>query len=216
MRARSLLVLLAAACACNAASSEVLPEAPAAALDGALDAAAAAEPAPSAAPSAADLADASADAAGARKQRIIDHSAWTTYDPAQDPLRSHAPAIVRCEPPAYRADPFGQELDVETGTCNYTLLQHPARLAVAKGTPLNARLWYYDLSAPEPAEAHVAIFIDDTLAWETHIPIPSTANVIDADFPAPIDIVLDTPIRFHLHNHGQNSWVFSAFVALLP
>jgi hypothetical protein len=214
MRKRPLLVFIIAAGACSTASSEVVPEPQRTAPEQSADGREPAPAKPSMAATPVGVVD--ADVAALRKLRIIDHGGWTTYDPSLDPLKAHAPAMLHCEPPAYRADAFSQELDIETGTCNYTLLQHPARIAVPEGTALKAHFWYYDLSAPEPAEAHVAIFIDHTLAWESHIPIPSTANVIDADFVAPVEIALDTPIRFHLHNHGQNSWVFSSFVALLP
>ncbi|MFM2418851.1 MAG: hypothetical protein RL385_3574, partial [Pseudomonadota bacterium] len=104
MRKRRLLVFIVAAGACSTTSSEAVPEptspAPEQSADGR-------EPAPTT-PSVATMpaAVAEADVAAPRKLRIIDHSDWTTYDPSLDPLKAHAPAILRCEPPAYRADAF--------------------------------------------------------------------------------------------------------------
>jgi hypothetical protein len=142
--------------------------------------------------------------------RLLDHTAWRTYDASLDPLASHQPPDASCGLGGYFADVVYHNLDVETAYCNYALLEHPAQAAVARGDTLRFRFYHFDLVATERAEAHVALLLDDTLAWDTTIPIPSQANAFDVTFAAPRALAAGEPIRFHLHNHGQNSWVLTS------
>jgi hypothetical protein len=142
--------------------------------------------------------------------RLLDHTAWRTYDASLDPLASHQPPDASCGLGGYFADPVYHSLDVETAYCNYTRLEHPAQAAVAQGDTLRLRFYHFDLVATERAEAHVALLLDDTLAWDTTIPIPSMANAFDVTFEAPRSLAVGEAIRWHLHNHGQNSWVLTS------
>jgi hypothetical protein len=81
---------------------------------------------------------------------------------------------------------------------------------------LTTQLRYYDLNAPEPAEAHVAILIGDQVQWETMVAIPQPAQVLDLAWHTPIAIEVGDPVRFHLHNHGQNHWGLNAIMAQVP
>lgn len=147
---------------------------------------------------------------GGAATRLLDHTAWRTYDASLDPLASHRPPDASCGLGGYFADLVYHSLDVETAYCGYTLIEHPALAEVAEGDTLRLRFYHFDLVATERAEAHVALLLDDTLAWETTIPIPSQANAFDVTFEAPRALAVGEPIRWHLHNHGQNSWVLTS------
>ena len=75
---------------------------------------------------------------------------------------------------------------------------------------------HFDLRAPEPATAHVAVLFGDEVQWELEIPIPSYAYVYTETFQATRALAPGEPIRLHLHNHGQNTWIFSSLYAQLP
>lgn len=67
-------------------------------------------------------------------------------------------------------------------------------------------LWHFELSADEPAEAHAALLVDGMPFFEERIPIPQVGGLISRQVRAARAIPAGTPIYFHLHNHGANSW----------
>lgn len=160
-------------------------------------------------PSAAlDASGAMAGDAGApalRYQPLIDNQGWRRYEASLDPLRTHQPAELVCAASATFIE-YGS-FEIDTTRCNYVLAEHPSQLAVAAGTELKMELLHYDLTAPEPAQAHVAILFGDALQWETSIPIPTAGDVVKASFTATRSLALGEPIRLHLHNHGGNAYL---------
>jgi hypothetical protein len=135
---------------------------------------------------------------------LIDHTDWRAYDASLDPLSSHQPEPLRCSIAGHYVEHGA--LEVDTGECNYLLLEHPLLEEVAEGTTLELELRHFDLRAPEPASAHVALLATDTLLWETNIAIPGAANISRPSFRAPRKLMRGEALRFHLHNHGQNTW----------
>lgn len=136
---------------------------------------------------------------------LIDHARWQPSTASDDPVADHRPATVDCEGGWYR------ELDgieVDTSACNYLSLHQPLAVPLDEGDPIRLRMWWATLASVEPAQAHLAVFIDDTPIWEHHVPIPSDAESITAEFPSPIDADVGQPLTFHLHNHGYNTWNF--------
>jgi hypothetical protein len=139
---------------------------------------------------------------------LIDHTDWHRYEAALDPLNAHQPAEIDCGIAGYFVEAEG--LEVDTGRCNYLLIEHAARANVEAGDELHIELRHFDLTAVEPATAHVALLAGDDVQWETTLVIPSAGNVLHATVPATRDIVAGEPIRFHLHNHGQNTYLLVA------
>jgi hypothetical protein len=145
-----------------------------------------------------------ADRAGAAPTAVIDHSAWRSYAASDDPLPAHQPPSIECGVAGFYPERLGLEID--TGRCNYVLAEHPAQVAIAKGAELRFVVSHYDLVAPEPATAHVALSFGGDLQWQTTIDIPHAAQVIDTRLRASRALRDGEPIRLHLHNHGQNTW----------
>jgi hypothetical protein len=148
---------------------------------------------------------------GLHFEPLIDNQGWRRYDAAADPLPSHQPAVLSCAASATFLE-YGS-FEVDTTRCNYLLSEHPAQLAIAAGTQVKLELLHYDLSASEPAQAHIALLFGDALQWETSIPIPRAGDVIKANFQATKALALDEPIRLHLHNHGGNTYLVVALQA---
>ena len=139
---------------------------------------------------------------------LVDHSAWSVTPEADDPLASHRPAEIECEENlGWLVEPFPiPALELDTDDCNYAALDHPILYAVAAGDPIFVELFYFDLTSPEPATAHLAVLLGDETLWEDSIEIPSEAAVVELELEAPADFAQGTPLRVHLHNHGQNTW----------
>ena len=133
---------------------------------------------------------------------------WMPVAEDADPLALHRPADVNCPLGAWLLEPLG--LEVNTQTCNYASFAQPSLVEVVPGARIVGSLYYFDLIAAEPATAHVALFIGAALIWEQEIAIPGPANAFTIDVPADLAAPMGTPVNFHLHNHGQNSWTFGA------
>lgn len=134
--------------------------------------------------------------------------AWQPQAADDDPFADHRPADVMC--------PFGLgwlvELggfEVNTGACNYGGFVQPSLRDIVRGAELRVGLYHFDLLAPEPATAHVAIQIGDRLIFEREVAIPGKADIVEVSLVADFDAPAGTPVVFHLHNHGQNTWALT-------
>ncbi len=136
---------------------------------------------------------------------LLDHSAWRRYDAALDPLPLHQPEVISCPESATFVELGSYEVD--TTRCNYVLSEHPSLLALPAGSEVHLNLLHYDLLAAEPTMAHIALSFGDALQWETMIPIPMPADVVETSFRTSRALALDEPIRLHLHNHGANTYL---------
>jgi len=139
--------------------------------------------------------------------QLVAADAWFQLDAATDPYADHRPETVECGLGGIFVDEG--ELDIDTNLCNYVTLEQPGLAEVRAGDTLTLVMRHFDLAAPEPATAHVALLLDGTLAWERTLLIPGPAEVISVDIDAPIDLPIGEPARFHLHNHGQNTWILT-------
>jgi hypothetical protein len=145
---------------------------------------------------------------------LIDQSEWRDYPAELDPLAVHQPDPIRCTIAGWFVERGA--LEVVTQHCNYALLEHPAQHAVPAGSTVQLELVHFDLDAREPATAHVALFFGDALQWEREIPIPSPAYVYHETFQATRALEAGEPVRFHLHNHGQNTWLLDGLYVQAP
>lgn len=128
--------------------------------------------------------------------------AWA---PGQDdPLADHRPEGEDCHASGW--GPEGLALEVETDACDYAWLVQPVTRSLGAGAWLEGEMWSGPLDASEPAEAHVAILLEDEVVWEIYLQIPGPPEVhpIAVELDAPIP--LDTQLGLHLHNHGDNVW----------
>lgn len=145
--------------------------------------------------------------AGGSARALVSSTHWTLTTAEQDPFDDRPPS-VQC--PAYAATPevLGAEpaFGVDTGFCSYLTAIQPTRSAVAVGETLKVRLWHFDLSAPEPAEAHAALTVDGVVVMDERIAIPAPGGLLVKRVQALRTIPEGAPVYFHLHNHGANSW----------
>lgn len=132
---------------------------------------------------------------------------WVRGDAETDPLSAHRPDSVRCDIAGFRVENAMLELD--TGRCNYFWLRQPSLAQVAESDTVTVELRHYDLTSVQPAEAHFALTFEGRVVWETDVAIPAQANVIRVDVRAPRGLPLGEDVGLHLHNHGQNTWVFA-------
>ncbi|MFM2420086.1 MAG: hypothetical protein RL385_4809 [Pseudomonadota bacterium] len=139
--------------------------------------------------------------------RLADVRDFRPFPAEDDPLASHQPANIQCVDSAFVTEYGGLEID--TGLCNYVLAATPSLRDVAKGAWVHLDFVHYDLAAPAPAEAHVALLFADELQWEERIPVPSAGARVEATFRAKSALVAGDMVRIHLHNHGGNTYLLT-------
>lgn len=148
---------------------------------------------------------------------LIDHSDWHEYPAEQDPLREHQPSEpIDCGLGGWLVERDLDAVEVDTAWCNYALIEHPALVDVPKGSEVELEFWHYDLIAPEPAVAHAALLFDAELQWEVSVDIPGLANLQRFRFKTTRALRTGEPIRLHVHNHGQNTWMLGEVLAYVP
>jgi len=129
---------------------------------------------------------------------------WTNLPAQDDPLPSHRPDPVICEAAPWHAE--GQGIEVETEGCNYVSITQPLQHDLAAGDLIRLTAWWERLAADPPATGHLAVLIGDQVLWEESVAIPGEADLRDLEFECPMDAKAGTPVVFHLHNHGYNTW----------
>jgi hypothetical protein len=139
---------------------------------------------------------------------LVDPMAWVQVPAPQDPLADHRPDVVECPIGGWLFEPQGFE--VNTLQCNYAMFSAPSQTAVIAGSRVVATLYHFDLVAAEPATAHLALLLGDTILWETMVAIPGKADAFNVDVVVDTTVPAGTPVYFHLHNHGQNTWTVGA------
>jgi hypothetical protein len=138
---------------------------------------------------------------------LISPGAWRAVSADADPFADR-PGTVICPADSHGFERVGGGLgyEVDTGACNYLTVAQPILADLQRGDRLTLKLWHYALTAPEPASAHVALWLDDAQLWEADIAIPSATALYTPVLEVPHDIPAGTPLLFHLHNHGANHW----------
>ena len=135
---------------------------------------------------------------------LIDHQRWVELTAENDPFASHRHEAVIC--PEWSRQIEGELYEVETDDCNYVSLSQPSLRPLKRGDRVETVFWHLWLWAPQPAQAHVAITIGDWVIADELIDIPGPEQSFNPVLTVPEDMPQGTPIVFHLHNHGVNSW----------
>lgn len=135
---------------------------------------------------------------------MLDPAALEPVDARDDPLVLHRPVEVDCPPGAW--GPEGGGFEVQTGVCNYAAFDQDLPMPLVVGDTLRVTLWHDTLDAAEPATAHVAVWVGETILWEDEVDIPGPSGQLEALIPIEDAPPGDARIGLHLHNHGFNSW----------
>ncbi len=114
---------------------------------------------------------------------------------------------VDCEE-GFGAEQLGSEqvFSVDTADCN-PFEGHQRSLApVYEGDLVSLHLWHFELTAPEPAVARVAIALGERYVFEERIDIPADPELKVLAWRADERFDAGTLVRFEVENHGANSW----------
>ncbi|MFP6663847.1 MAG: hypothetical protein VCC00_06585 [Deltaproteobacteria bacterium] len=143
--------------------------------------------------------------------------------PARDPFVPFQAPDAYCHEWAWGPGIEGGEatFEIESADCNYLTVVQNSRLPIQQGDPLFLRAWHTSLTAPPDSESYMGIQIGDDLLWAARIPLPpgtsssnpvplklfiNGLNGVPENLSAPADAPAGTPIYFHFHNHGDNTY----------
>ncbi len=135
---------------------------------------------------------------------------WTALGPEDDPFADHRPVDVQCPADSYGGELFTDQyaFEVRTGAdgCDWLSVSQPILAPVAAGDLVRVRVWHFELRADVRAEAHAALAIGGRTIWERRVAIPAEGGLLLDTVEAPRSWPAGTPLVFHLHNHGANTW----------
>lgn len=136
---------------------------------------------------------------------LVDHALWRRAAPEDDPFSAEPEvAASPCDDAGFRVE--APVLEVSTAACDHITLTQPSLAPVRSGDLVHAVAWHVLLSAPEPAEGHMAIALGDDVIWEYRVDIPADEAILKPYVEVNEAFDAGTPVRFHVHNHGDNEW----------
>lgn len=134
---------------------------------------------------------------------LIDLGAFEQTAASDDPFVDR-PSDIACEFGFGLEDGF---FEYESDLCRYGAFSQPALAPIRVGDTIDFLLLHENLVSSDPgAQAHVGIAFGDDIVYEAHIDIPAEANFLDEQWVSTVDVPEGTPVHFHLHNHGINSY----------
>jgi hypothetical protein len=133
---------------------------------------------------------------------------WVQAEGPQDPFAALVDPSVACDPGGHGVEDVGGELgyEIDTGLCNGLSLVQTSLSEAPAGSEVRIRLWHEALDADEPARGYIGVAVQGEVGFEHEVAIPGPSGLIDERFELPVDADLQTPVVFHLHNHGINTW----------
>lgn len=144
------------------------------------------------------------------KADLVAMDGWRLLGAEDDPFSPPADAAL-CTDDDIRMEPFGvggpTALDVDTSSgCGWATLEQQLVLPLEAGDAVQLRVFYFSQTRFPAAEAHLAVTLGDDELWSTSVPIP-TGSALEAPRIELTDaFATGTPARFHVGNHGDNSW----------
>lgn len=137
---------------------------------------------------------------------LVDLSKVVPLGSVDDPY-SDRPVDFPCNPEGLQFEELGGEpvFSIETGACAYTTAVAPLTTALSAGDTIEARVWHFALLGPNAA-AHVSVRVGDAVVLDERVDIPGESGMSLASVTLDGPHATGTPVYFHLHNHGANSW----------
>lgn len=134
---------------------------------------------------------------------LIDLGMFEKTAAADDPFDDR-PHDIACEFGFGLEDGF---FEFESDLCRYGAFSQPALAPIRAGDTIDFLLLHENLVSSKPdSQAHIAIAFGEDIVYEVLIDIPAEADFLDEQWVSTLDVPAGTPVHFHVHNHGINSY----------
>lgn len=151
---------------------------------------------------------------------LVVATGWSRLPVEADPFADHRPADDACPSEHWGPEPFSERMTLEVSTgaerCRWLSAGQPTLSPVRAGDPIQIRVWHFSLNPPlgsGPTTAHVAVALGDAIVWSHRVRIPTNGALLLETVEAPVDAPAGTPMVFHVHNHGDNTWNLLEIIA---
>lgn len=144
---------------------------------------------------------------------LVDHFRWALV-PESGAVGSKGP----CNRNDITTEFFGAEpsVSVDTTGCSAATLEQPTQLPIAAGDNLHLRIYHYPLTSTVSGVGHLEVALGATSLWTREVPLPSDSQLFEADVILPEAAAAGTPIRWHVDNHGNNTWNMVELSVMAP
>jgi len=147
------------------------------------------------------------------EQELIDNEMWEFVRAEDDPFEDFRESDSTCNPLGVMVE--AGVLEVQTDVCDFVTVTQAAKVKARKGHLLDILAYHSALFSDPESTGYIAIQIGGSIVWEQSVSIPGDADVYANTMAVFPDINVGTPIYFHVHNHGANSWKL-AHIRLIP
>lgn len=140
---------------------------------------------------------------------LVDPAAWTFVAPETDALWPAPEGSATCGPEDVQIQSFGEDDAVEIDTrfgCGWATVEQPTLVDLHAGDEVQVRVFYFSQATFPEAQAEVAIAFDEDIVSTTLVDIPTESDLIAPRVPIERDVPAGSTARFHVGNHGDNSW----------
>lgn len=139
---------------------------------------------------------------------LVDPAAWQPSGTGDDLFAAMRPPEIDCdELRGYylQETPWATIFEINTGWCNYLTIEQPLLVPLEIGDTIELRVYHFELTGG-PAEGYLGLGLHGEVAWEQTVPIPSASELVTGTFEVTEAADVGTPVQFHVHNHGSNTW----------
>jgi hypothetical protein len=138
---------------------------------------------------------------------LVAAEAWRLLLGADDPWEPMRPAdMPPCEVRGVKVE--AGTFEVDTALCDWATFGQASAEALAAGDGLEVVFWYGPSAAR--GEAVAALAWGDEVVWEAHVALPTAGGFLIERVPVDSPHERGTEVRFHIHNHGANTWTLGA------
>ena len=145
---------------------------------------------------------------------VVDNDLWSFVSEENDPFRAVRDPEAECNPLGVSVE--GGGLEVQTDGCVFVTMTQPAQYKAKQRHQLDILTYHSALFSDPDSLGYMAVAIGEDIVWEQTVPIPGDADVYSVtleSFPA---LSVGTPVYFHVHNHGANSWKLAHIRLVAP
>ena len=147
---------------------------------------------------------------------VAEADGWVAVPSSADPFwESYEgdPVVCAADSHGLEEGTDGAWWGIETVTCGYLTLEQPTSSSLCAGDELVLRLWHFNL-LDTGADFRVALSTsDEPPILDATVPVPASAELVELRALLVDDVPAGEPLRFHLSNHGTNSWGLMDIVA---
>jgi hypothetical protein len=147
---------------------------------------------------------------------IVDNMIWQAVPSEEDPYWPLEGAIP-CTSDDYHPEmEFGDSwFTVETDDCNYLSAEQALEFAVPKGALIAIRIFHFQITKGDGG-FNLAFHMGSDAVWSGAVPVPSTSNVIRAEWFTERDYAQGERLLWHVDNHGANAYSLVELTAAFP